>query len=120
MKILFYDDDHELQSILHKALTKDHHEVVSLYQSVDIIQEVLEHDPGLVMMDIKIGNQKGDELIRKIKLNPSTASVPTLLVSGHVDIDRLAERCGADHFFSKPFTLSELRKFIQQIDNAGN
>ena len=89
-------------------LAKNGQEAITLTQS---------ENPDLILMDIQMPGLDGLEAIQKIRLDPNSAHVPIIALTGlAMTGDR--ERClaaGADDYLSKPFKLKQLAVTIQKL-----
>jgi CheY-like chemotaxis protein len=59
----------------------------------------------------------GPELIRRIRSDPETADLPTLMMTAEAGIEqmRLARKLGANGTIYKPFSSTELERKIEEI-----
>jgi len=73
--------------------------------------------PDLVLLDLKLPRLDGFEVLQWIRANPSTRSLPVVVLAGssfRADIRRALE-LGANHYAAKPGSLPELQVLIDQI-----
>lgn len=117
-RIAVIDDSRADIQLIESFLRSAQHEVRS-FQDVDDLEEHLaELAPDLVLLDIVMPNRNGFEILRSLKKNERTKSIPIVLVSTKKEPHDLAwgKRQGADGYLPKPFTseelLNEVRKFI--------
>ena len=73
--------------------------------------------PALVLTDLQMSGMDGMTLIRKLKADPLTASIPVIAVTAHVLQDHRDEamRAGCCAFITKPF---RYRPFLAEIAHA--
>jgi DNA-binding response OmpR family regulator len=72
-------------------------------------------DPGLVILDLRLGEEDGLDLLREIR---SRSDVPVIITTGHRrdEIDRVVGlELGADDYMTKPFGLRELLARIRAV-----
>jgi len=70
--------------------------------------------PDLILMDLKLPGIDGVEATRRIKLDPATASIPTLALTGYItgsDEERVRAQ-GFDGFLPKPFNVPKLLETV--------
>jgi len=68
------------------------------------------HVPDLIMLDIHLPDIDGTEVLRSLRHNPATASIPVAILSADAtagQIQRLTD-AGAAHYLTKPFDIDEL------------
>ena len=61
--------------------------------------------PAVVILDVMLPRRNGFEVLKWIRANPATVTVPVLMLTakGQEQDRRTAESLGADAFISKPF-----------------
>lgn len=70
---------------------------------------------GLVLLDERLSWGWGSDLCLEIKQNPYTQHIPVVLVSAAQDIAKVQERCGADEFVRKPFSIEQLLYIVDRL-----
>jgi two-component system sensor histidine kinase/response regulator len=73
-------------------------------------QIVRDRLPDLVICDIKMPGFSGYDVLRELRLDPATASIPIIFLTGQADRERMrvGMEMGADDYITKPFTAREL------------
>jgi CheY-like chemotaxis protein len=73
--------------------------------------------PDVVLLDIKLPDMSGLEVLRVLRSKPSSSTVPVIAVTAHsMQGDR--QRCmeaGATAYLTKPLDLDELRKLVKTV-----
>lgn len=66
--------------------------------------------PDLIVLDLALPKVSGDEVLRVLREDPSTKSIPVLVVTAHGQsgMARAVIEMGADAFMEKPFLPVEL------------
>jgi DNA-binding NtrC family response regulator len=72
-------------------------------------REWLRDDVSVVLLDMHIGNERGDELLEELK----ASGIPVAAVTGSVDTTRLASL--ADAVLAKPFTIEALESTVARL-----
>jgi DNA-binding NtrC family response regulator len=77
-----------------------------------------EHRVGLIVMDIRMPQQSGIDLLKLIKSR--NRSLPVIMITGHPSIENAVEsmRYGALNFFVKPLKLRELVREVEQLRDS--
>lgn len=65
--------------------------------------------PGVILLDVMMPVMDGHEVMRRLRANPSWASIPVAIVSAVPNPPP-----GATHYFRKPINLDELLAVIQR------
>ena len=107
-KVLFIDDDAELQTLVPEILKYEGFEVSVGINGIECL-EFLEHTtPDLIILDVMMPKMNGWDTLKEIrKIHPN---LPVIMLSAKGDsIDRvLGLELGADDYISKPFDDREL------------
>jgi two-component system chemotaxis response regulator CheY len=76
-----------------------------------------QHRVGAVITDLQLPGISGLDLLKHLRSQPKFASTPVLIISGDSDprLPRMAVASGANGFFTKPYSPSEVRKRVEQL-----
>ncbi len=81
----------------------------------DGVQAAVNRPPGLIILDNRLPDARGGDVLRMLSLEPAVGDVPVVILSGDSDtqlaLDLLAS--GAAEYLVKPF---DLRRFLLMID----
>ena len=75
------------------------------------------HRPGLVLLDLHLGDMDGDVVVSGIRANPDLKDLPVVMLSadaGAAQIERL-RGMGANEYMTKPF---RVKTFLRVVDDA--
>ena len=114
MKILIIEDDLELRDELKVLLDNNGYHGVILNDFKNALAEILNIDPDLILLDIKIPYLNGQQLLKKLR---EVSSIPVIMVtSKDSEIDEiLALSYGADDYITKPYNPTILLLHIEAI-----
>jgi len=77
------------------------------------VEKALESKPGVILLDLKLYQHSGLEVLAALKANPGTRSIPVIIMS--VEEQRAeATRLGAIGYLVKPFSQEELRTELER------
>lgn len=114
-RILIVDDDSDIVEILSFLLSEAGYETRVLTHGETIFTEIKEFKPNLILMDVMLGGMDGRVICNTIKTDPSTSSLPVILISGTHDLAKSLHLPGAPNdFIAKPFNLDHLLEKIAQ------
>jgi len=84
---------------------------------VEAIEQIENHCPDLVVLDIVMPRMNGYEVCRRLKSDPKTQSVPVVMCSSKgEEFDRYwGMKQGADAYIAKPFQPTELVGTVKQL-----
>ena len=119
-RVLVADDTESVRSLFRKLLVADGHDVVSAADGASALEEVLLHQPDVVLLDVNMPAMNGLEVCRRLKGDASTRLTPVVLVTGQTDLsDRIRGiEAGADEFLSKPVHPHELRARVRSLSRV--
>jgi len=113
--IIVVDDDPSLRQMLTRFL-EEHSVPVKAASGREELNRHLESiDPGLIMLDLRLGQDDGLDLLRDIR---SSSDVPVIVMTGHRsdEIDRIVGlELGADDYLVKPFNPREMLARIRAV-----
>ncbi len=115
LKILFAEDDKDLNMLTTSYLQSAGYSVVSVHNGLDALKEFENSKFDLVLSDIMMPLCDGYALAREIRL--LDASIPIILMSARDDkpSKQLGYKVGVDDYLTKPFDLDELVLKINAI-----
>ncbi|GFI40797.1 DNA-binding response regulator [Thomasclavelia cocleata] len=114
MKILIIEDDLELRKELKVLLDYNGYQGIILQNFKDTLEEILEIEPDLILLDIKIPYLNGQQLLKKLR---EVSTIPVIMVtSKDSEIDEiLALSYGADDYITKPYNPTILLLHIEAV-----
>jgi len=114
--ILVIEDDMQSYHLMGVILQRQGHTALHAQTGSAGIDLALEHQPGLILLDIMLPGISGYEVARRIKNHPELHHIPILAVSVLVNQGAVREAiaAGCNEFIHKPFAVAELQKHIQR------
>ncbi|GAB2623202.1 hypothetical protein Aab01nite_16240 [Paractinoplanes abujensis] len=112
--ILVVDDEPDLRFLLHRIFVKAGHEVAEAGNGEVALDAVRHAPPDLVVTDVMMPVMGGVELIRRLRADPATASIPILSVSA--DWQLAVE---ADAALAKPYQRAEVLAAAERLLQEG-
>ena len=101
--------------MLELLLDDDGYEVILEPNSVNALKTIEKQHPDLILLDIWMPVISGDQILRTLKTDLKTSSIPVLMYSASTDGKLIAESSGADDFLSKPFDITQLLSAIETL-----
>jgi PAS domain S-box-containing protein len=108
-RILLADDNADMRGYVRRLLG-DNYEVRAVSNGTEALAEIRGHPPDLVLTDVMMPGLDGFGLLREIRADESTKTIPVILLSARAGEDARIEgmQAGADDYMVKPFTAREL------------
>ncbi len=102
MKILIVDDSRLLRIANERTLVKAGYEVITAADGEEGLRLALESDPDLIVLDMMLPKLSGQEVLRQLRTNPSSASTPVIVLTSlpESNRDKLVGE-GASLYFEK-------------------
>ncbi len=116
--VLLVEDDHDLRSLLTQSLAYfGHFEVVGVADGITGLEQSLKLSPACVVIDIKMPGLDGYELVRALRGDEQTASIPLIILTA---LDEYHNRfiglaSGADRYLQKPVKPQDLVQAIREV-----
>jgi len=119
--ILVVDDDKSLVKSIEFELKKRGFTTNSAHNGREAIQAVEKSHPNLILLNIKMPEMDGYEVIQTLKGNPDTADIHIVVMTGlEIDGGRVkALSIGATDYFNKSGELSRLFEAVENILRVG-
>ena len=125
--IWIVDDDKSIRWVLEKAFTKAGLSPRCFKGPTDVLAELENEHPDVVISDIRMQNMDGITLLEKLKQR--VPDIPVIIMTAYSDLDRAvsAFREGAFEYLSKPFDVDEIVGLVnralseqQQVTSASD
>jgi two-component system, chemotaxis family, chemotaxis protein CheY len=118
MKVLVVDDFATMRKIVRNILKQIGFEDITEAEDGNAALRVIKNEPiGLVVTDWNMPNMSGLDLLREIRGNSQTASLPVLMVTAEGLKENVMEavKAGVNNYVVKPFTAEVLQEKIETI-----
>ncbi len=118
MKVLVVDDFATMRKIVRNILKQIGFEDITEAEDGNVALRVIKSEPvGLVVSDWNMPNMSGLDLLKEIRKNPQTASLPVLMVTAEGLKENVMEavKAGVNNYVVKPFTAEVLQEKIENI-----
>lgn len=115
--IYIVEDDESIQEIESVALKSSGHEVLTFGNAKDFYNKLQEILPDLIVLDVMLPDESGNEIIKKFRSQAETRNIPVIMVTAktsEMDLVRGIED-GADDYLKKPFSVMELISRVKAL-----
>lgn len=117
--ILIVDDNKSNAQLIKVALENHGYTVLSAFDGKQGLELAIDQKPALIVVDLRLPGSTLDgwELIRVLRAQPDFAQTPIFVTSVEVTPEdrKLAYEAGCDLYFSKPFSIKDLREQIAEF-----
>jgi CheY-like chemotaxis protein len=115
--VVLYIDDSQDNIFLLQRLFKRRYPDVQLHTAMtgrDGIKAAIDHQPALILLDNRLPDINGEQVLSQLAAAPATAAIPVVVLSGDsnpVTVNELLA-AGAADFLVKPFDIHQLLAII--------
>jgi PAS domain S-box-containing protein len=108
-RILFVDDNADVRNYV-SALLDEHYDVTAAADGEMALTKLRQSPPDLVLTDIMMPGLDGFELLKAIRCDPVTSTIPVILLTARAGEESTVKGLegGADDYLTKPFSAKEL------------
>lgn len=108
-RILWADDNADMRDYVGRLLSAEY-EVESVPDGRAALAAAQARRPDLVLTDVMMPHMDGFQLLRELKADPATRSIPVVMLSARAGEESRIEglQAGADDYIVKPFSAREL------------
>ena len=117
-KILLVEDDKFLRDLCLRKLEKTGFKVLTAFDGEEGLKKIKEEKPILVLLDIVLPGLSGFEVLKQIKTNPQTASIPIIVLSNlgqKEDIEKGINLGAEDYIIKADNTPNEIVEKVEEI-----
>ena len=122
-RILVVDDKNELLHLMRRVLEDEQYQVSILQDGRDAFTRVKTQLPDLLILDLKLGEVSGQDILKQLKDDYVTVDIPVIVYTAAVleaeEVSRLIAsnptRYQDVHVVQKPFELESLLNLVQQV-----
>ncbi|MFH1140329.1 MAG: response regulator [Chloroflexota bacterium] len=116
--IMVADDDEGIRRVMEATLRDDpRYRVVAASDGAEALDVARREKPNLAFLDVRMPRMSGLEVCRALKSDPATRHISVVMVSAlGTDSDRRrAVEAGADDYFVKPFSPTDLLGKVEEV-----
>jgi CheY-like chemotaxis protein len=111
--VVLYIDDNQNNILLVQRLCERKCPDVQLHTAVtgrDGIRAAIDDRPALILLDNRLPDTSGEQILRQLAATPATATIPVVILSGdsNAAIVKGLLAAGAADFLAKPFDIHQL------------
>jgi two-component system alkaline phosphatase synthesis response regulator PhoP/two-component system response regulator VicR len=113
-KIVVIEDDITFLDLLRVHLASAGHEVLTAEDAALGLRAVIDVGPDLILLDLTVPYLDGFEMIKALRNDPATKTIPVIVLTGRRDDEAFAQsrKLGVSQFLTKPVTRDVLIKAI--------
>src|SRR5712692_269770 len=115
--VVIADDEPSVRLLVHATIGNDDYNVVEACDGDEAWSMIQEHQPSLVLLDVRMPGRTGLDILRTIKSDPRLTSTKVILLTASAQESDIAAGlvAGADFYLTKPFSPRDL---LSRLDEA--
>ncbi len=111
--ILAVEDDPDIMALLSEVLTDEGYTVVSARRGADAVDVAQRTPIGLMLLDLGLPDLHGNDVLVRLKSNPTTSDVPIIVITANPQDVRNTSYVEA--VIGKPFDLHDVLFEIETV-----
>lgn len=121
IKVLVADDSITIQKVIGIIFGGDEYSLTIVDNGKAAIYKAREINPDILLIDALMPGMTGYEVAEAVRLTPSLASKPILILTGSFEPfdEEKAKKCGADDFIAKPFESQQIITKVKELLELG-
>lgn len=115
--IYIVEDDDSIREIEEYALKNAGHKTMGFACAKDFYNRLEDVIPDLVLLDVMLPDQNGNEIVKKLRQKTDTKQLPVIMVTAkttELDLIKGLDD-GADDYIKKPFSVMELISRVKAL-----
>lgn len=120
-RVLLIEDEPNIIEAISFILSRDGWTVHTHEDGSTALDKVRAAPPDMVILDVMLPGRSGFDILRDLRDSAETADLPVMMLTarGQSKDRDLAERLGANHFMTKPFSNQEVREQVRLLMGEG-
>lgn len=118
--VLVVDDDPVVRILVSEYLTAQGYSVEALESGGACLDRLAKSLPDIVVLDLMMPEMSGIEVLQRIRSNPSTNTLPIIMLSADQDSSTVASahHVSADSYVQKPFGMRDILGALENISEV--
>ncbi len=117
--VIVVDDNDEIRDVLTLILEDEGYRVLPVEDGATALMMSKRIHPALITLDLGLPHEDGTQILRQLKSDPYTSTIPVLVVTGRPNVGEQEMGLGADAVLLKPFELIEIQDLVTKLVNCG-
>ena len=115
--VMVVDDSITMRKVTSRVLDNHSIEVITAQDGVDAIEQLHDHVPDLMLLDIEMPRMDGYELLEHVRADSRLRHVPVVMITSRAGQKhrRKARKAGANAYLTKPYQEAELVEKVSEM-----
>jgi chemosensory pili system protein ChpA (sensor histidine kinase/response regulator) len=115
--VMIVDDSLTVRKITSRMLQREGFDVLTAKDGVDALEQLAEHTPDVILLDIEMPRMDGFEFTKNVKGSPAHANIPIVMITSRTAEKhrKRAADLGVDLYIGKPYQEDELLRNLRDM-----
>ena len=116
-QVLLIEDEPNIIEAIRFILSRDGWDVRTHSNGQDAFDTARARMPDIIILDVMLPGKSGFDILAEIRADAALADTPVLMLTarGQKKDREMAERAGASHYMTKPFSNAEILETVRQL-----
>ncbi|MFD1160082.1 response regulator transcription factor [Roseovarius aestuarii] len=116
-QVLLIEDEPNIIEAIRFILSRDGWDVRTHSNGLDAFEAARARLPDVIILDVMLPGKSGFDILAEIRADAALADTPVLMLTarGQKKDREMAERAGASHYMTKPFSNAEILETVRQM-----
>ncbi len=116
-RVLLIEDEPNIIEAISFILSRDGWTVHTHEDGETAMEKVRSTPPDMIILDVMLPGRSGFDILRDIRADDATSALPVMMLTarGQNKDREQAERLGANHFMTKPFSNQDVRDHVRLL-----
>lgn len=116
-QVLLIEDEPNIIEAIRFILTRDGWDVRTHSNGQDAFEVARARMPDMIILDVMLPGKSGFDILAEIRADAVLAETPVLMLTarGQKKDREMAERAGASHYMTKPFSNAEILETVRRM-----
>jgi len=119
-KVLVVDDDPVVRLLVTEYLSSQGYNVEVVESGTEAMNSIPRSKPDFLILDLLMPDMNGIDVLKRLKGNPATASLPIVMMSSDYDSEAITNSYGvsADEYVQKPFGMRDILSALRRVGES--
>jgi two-component system response regulator (stage 0 sporulation protein F) len=114
-RVLVADDEANIRLLFEQVLIEDGYQAITVATGREAVRKIMKEDFDLIILDVKMPDMNGLEVIEKIRELKKTTPVMVCSAFKHLEDDYVIKNGAVTAYMTKPVNLAEMRAKVKEI-----
>ena len=121
-RVLVVDDDPVVRLLVNEFLSSQGYNVETVESGSEAMDTIGRSKPDFLVLDLLMPDMNGIDVLKRLKGNPDTASLPIVMMSSDFDSEAITNsyNVSADEYVQKPFGMRDILSALRKVEEPAS